>query len=294
MSLDWEATVSELAEDHRSPSSALATRAAEVLSEVASDDPEMLAEAARAVVQAQPSMAAVANVANVALRVVETLGLASVSKALESLQEGITADLRDAAAAIRERVDAPVRVVTTSASAGVVETIQVLRRANLLRGVVCGESRPLLEGTALARWFVEQGVETTLVSDAGLCEQLTADSIFLVGADAILPRAVVNKLGTRVYATWAQLAGVPRFVVASRDKIFPAELAPRFSNPQRPREELLRDPPAALHVVNRAFDLTPREIWSEIFVGRHPAAVAEGRGDHALARGLLQLVSDSA
>jgi translation initiation factor 2B subunit (eIF-2B alpha/beta/delta family) len=283
-----------LAEDHRSPSSALAARAAEVLREVASDDPEMLAEAARAVVQAQPSMAAVANVANVALRVVETLGLASVAKALESLQEGIAADLRDAATAIRERVDAPVRVVTTSASAGVVETIQSLRRADMLRDVVCAESRPLLEGTALARWFVEQGIETTLVSDAGLCEQLTPDSIFLVGADAILPQAVVNKLGTRVYATWAQLAGVLRFVVASRDKIFPAELAPLFSNPQRPREELLRDPPAALRVVNRAFDLTPREVWSEIFVGRQPAAVAEGRGDHALARGLLQLVSDSA
>ena len=292
MSLDWEDAVNELADDHRSPSSALATRAAEVLSEVASDDPEMLAEAARAVIRAQPSMAAVANVANVALRVVETLGFESVGKALQSLQEGIAADLRDAAAAVCARVETPVRIVTTSASAGVVETIQSLRRAELLRDVVCAESRPLLEGTALARWLVEQGIETTLVADAGLCEQMDGDSLFMTGADAILPHAVVNKLGTRVYATWARLAGIPRFVVASRDKIFPAELAPLFSNPERPSEELLRERPESLRVVNCAFDLTPREIWSEIFVGRQPATTAEGRGDHALAQGLRHLLAD--
>ena len=289
-SLDWEERLRELAEDHRSSSSALAARAALLLREVAEQDPEMLAEVARGVVLAQPSMAALANIANVTLRAVEVLGLASVGKALETLQAGVDADRRAAATALCERIEAPVRVVTTSASASVVEAIQALDRHDLLRGVVCSESRPLLEGTALARWLVEQHCETTLVPDAGLYEHLTPGAVFVVGTEAILPQHIVAKRGTRSYATWAALAAIPRYVLASRDKLYPHELVGCFANPERPAVDFLRDPPEALRVDHRSFDLTARTVWTEIWVGRNALAVAEQAGDHVLARGLQQLV----
>jgi translation initiation factor 2B subunit (eIF-2B alpha/beta/delta family) len=195
-----------------------------------------------------------------------------------------------AEALVREvQLHGPARVVTTSASAAAVEGLQALRRAGLLRDVVCAESRPILEGTALARWLVDQGYDVTLTTDAALCEALVPGAIFLVGTDAILPHAIVNKTGTRVFATWARLASVPSYVLASRDKLYLPELVGRFENPQRPASELLQNPPAALKVDNRAFDLTTRQVWTRIFLGGKPLAEAEHLGDHALAEALKPL-----
>ena len=289
MSTVWQEKVLALGEDPRAPSGALAQRAGELLREVAANDPELLAETARAVVVAQPALAAVVNVANVALRAVEVLGMGSVGKALESLLQGIEADRHAAAAALVGRIETPVSLVTTSAQAVVAEAIQVLQRRGLLRGVVCAESRPLHEGTAFARWTVSQGWPTTLVTDAGLTEHLRPGAVLVVGTEAILPQQVVHRLGTRSYATWACLAGVPRYVLATRDRIYPAELRGRFAIPSHPAAEVLREPPEGLQVDGRAYDLSARTLWTEIFVGGQPAHVAEQRGDHRLAQGLLQL-----
>lgn len=291
METQWNTELQKLSADHHSPSSALANKAAELLSAVAEDDPEMLAEVARGVVLSQPSMAALGNVANVALRAMQVLGLKSVTKALETLQEAVAADRVAAAEALvhEVRLHGPARVVTTSASAATVEGLQALRRAGLLLDVVCAESRPILEGTALARWLVDQGFDVTLTTDAGLCEALQPGAIFVVGTDAILPHAIVNKTGTRVFATWARLSSVPSYVLASRDKLYLPELVARFENPQRPVGELIQKPPAGLKVENRTFDLTSRDVWSAVFLGGKRLVDAERLGDHALAEALKLL-----
>lgn len=291
MSPSWDQRIRAIAEDHHAPSSTLAKRSGDLLVEVAEEDPELLGEVTRALVMALPAMAAVTNVANMALRAVEQLGLHSVSNALATLREGIEADRRAAAMALCARVTEPVSLVTTSAHAGVAEAILLLKRRDMLRQVVCGESRPLLEGTALARWLVAQGCETTLVPDAGLAEALQPGAILVVGTEALTPTQVLHKRGTRMLATWARLAAVPRYVLAMRDKICLRPLLGRFTVPMHPAEELLRDPPAELHVDNRAYDLTPRELWTEIFVGGETVDVAEARGDHRLAQGLQPLAT---
>ena len=290
MTAAWEPKIRALSADLRSPSSVLALRAGDLLREVASTDPELLAEAARAIVLSQPALAAVANVANFVLRAVEVLGMASVGNALDSLRQGLDADRHAAAAALVERVHSPVRVVTTSANVLVAEVIQALHRRELLAGVVCAESRPLHEGTAFARWLAAQERTVTLVSDAGLCAHLEGNAILVVGVESILPRHVVHRTGTRMHAVWARLAGVPRFALATRDRIYPQELLGRFALPSHPPSELLRDPPAGLSVDSRAYDVSEHETWSEILVGGQPVAIAEHRGDHKLARCLEQLV----
>ena len=290
MNTEHVAGVEALANDHLSPSSALAARASSLLQEAAQQDPASLPDLARAIVGAQPAMAGLACVANVALRALEALGADSVAPALVALQRGIDSDRRAAAEALCERVDDPVRVVTLSASANVVEAIQAMRREDLLLDVVIGESRPLLEGTALARWLAAQGYDVQLTTDAGLAEHLVERTLFVVGTDAILPHAVVHKRGTRLLATWARLAGVPRYVLATRDKIYPAELASLFANADRPAGEILQSPPESLRVENRAFDLSARDVWTEILVGERALEDAESSGDHALAHGLLDLL----
>jgi translation initiation factor eIF-2B subunit delta len=235
-------------------------------------------------------MAALACVANVTLRALESLGPDSVGAALVALQRGIDADRRAAAHALCERITEPVRIVTISASANVVEALQALRREDLLLDVVCGESRPLLEGTALARYLVEQGFDVMLAPDLGLAEHFVERTILLVGTDAILPEGVVHKRGTRVYATWASLRGVPRYVLATRDKLYPREMAPLFANPERPASEVLQARPELMRVDNRAFDISRFEVWTEILVGDRTIEVALASGDHALAQGLRPLL----
>src|SRR5262245_14493179 len=290
MDAQWQAALRELADDHRSPSSVLAERAASLLVEVVNRAPEDLPAIARALVHAQPAMAALASTANVALRALEQLGAGAVAGTLEALQRSVAADRRAAATALCARFERPLRVVTISASAAVVEALQALRRDDLLDEVVCGESRPLLEGTALARWLAEQGYDVTLACDAALGEHLDARSIFLVGADALLPAGVANKIGTRLVATWAALAGAERYVVATRDKVYPPRLAGCFTNPARPASEITPHPPVGLRVANRAFDVTARSVWNAIWVGGALLEDAERSGDHALARGMEPLL----
>ncbi len=239
-------------------------------------------------------MAALLSTANVALRAYEQLGAGSVGAVLTAMRRGIDADRRAAAAALCEHLERPVRVVTTSASAAVIEALQALQREELLEDVVCGESRPLLEGTALARWLAEQGYDVTLACDAALAEHLTPGSIFVTGTDAILPHAIANKTGTRLYATWAALAGVPRYVLATRDKLYPTELVPCFTNPDRLPGEVVQKPPVGLRVSNRAFDLTARGVWTAIWVGGTLLEEAEARGDHQTAAGLRPLLTPRA
>lgn len=286
----WTGEIRALALDHLAPSSALAERAARVLEEIASQAPAELPEAARGVARAQPAMAALVSTANVALRASEQLGAGSVPAVLAALRRGIDADRRAAAAALGAHLQRPVRVVTTSASAAVIEALQLLQREDLLEDVVCGESRPLLEGTSLARWLAEQGYEVTLTCDAALAEHFTPGSIFLVGTDAILPYGVANKTGTRLYATWAALAGAERFVLATRDKLYPPDLVPCFANPDRPPGEVVQKPPVGLRVANRAFDITDRNLWNAIWIGGTRLEEAEARGDHRLAEGLRPLL----
>jgi translation initiation factor 2B subunit (eIF-2B alpha/beta/delta family) len=293
MSPSWDQRIRAIAEDHHAPSSTLAARSGELLVEVAEQDPELLGEVTRALVLSMPAMAAVTTVANVALRAVEQLGLQSVGKALDSLREAIEADRRAAATALCARVQEPVDLVTLSAHAAVAEAILHLQRRELLRGVICGESRPLLEGTALARWLVAQGCNTTLVPDAGLAEFLQPGALLVVGAEAITPTHVMHKRGIRMLATWARLAGVPRILLAMRDKICLRPLLGRFTIPLHPPEELLREPPHELHVDSRAYDLTPRDLWTDILVGAESIEIAESQGDHRLAQGLVPLATEA-
>jgi translation initiation factor 2B subunit (eIF-2B alpha/beta/delta family) len=292
VSLDLDSRLAALAAEHHAPSSALAVHASVILQEAATERPQELPEIARRIIRAQPAMAAVVAAANVALRALEALGANSVGTALAALQRGIEADRRAAAQALCDIIDEPVRVVTYSASASVIEALLLLRQQDLLLDVVCGESRPLLEGTALARWLASEGYDVLVTTDAALAGHFAARTVFVVGTDAILPHGVAHKRGTRLLAAWAQLAGTPRYVLATRDRLYLPDLLPLFANPEHPAGEVVHEPPAGMKVENLALDVTPRATWSGIFIGAKSLDEAEQSGDHALARGLSSLVAE--
>jgi len=52
----------------------------------------------------------------------------------------------------------------------------------------------------------------------------------------------------------------------------------------------VQNPPPGLVIDNRAFDVSPRDVWTAVLVGSQPLAAAEASGDHALAAGLAKLL----
>jgi translation initiation factor 2B subunit (eIF-2B alpha/beta/delta family) len=255
------AAVESLGNDSTSGATAIVLRAAElVLAAIPRGEaPEVAAACARA----QPSMA----------------GLL----ALEALVRG-DGPLREAVSRFRERVrrapeaigrhasgllllgvegaggpEPALRLVTCSSSAAVEATVRaVSQRARVT--LCCAESRPKLEGRELARRMARHNVDVELFSDAGITSALEGAAAVLVGADAVTPEFLINKVGTAGLCAMASLRGVPVYALAGREKVLAGEAARRLRRPDAAAAEVWPDPPAVIRVRNPYFEPVPASV----------------------------------
>jgi translation initiation factor 2B subunit (eIF-2B alpha/beta/delta family) len=214
-----------------------------------------LADVARAVCLAQPSMGSIWNAAQAALA-----GPDHLARFAQRVARAPAAITRFAL-----RLFAPaepqgtLRLVTISYSRTVLELLAALSRTRRLE-VACSEGRPALEGRTLAGRLATNAVEVTVFGDAAIGHALSGAEAVLVGADAVTPDFFLNKSGTRMLAAAATLQGVPCYVVAGRDKFVGREIAARL----RPREggsaEIWPDPPPRVAVRNPYFEATPLDL----------------------------------
>ncbi len=100
-----------------------------------------------------------------------------------------------------------------------------------IASVLVAESRPEFEGRVTARLLAEAGVPVQYTTDAGLLGLLHSAGVFVVGADAVLSHAFVNKIGTRTACLAAREAAIPIFVLSDSTKFLPEELAAPFWRP---------------------------------------------------------------
>ncbi len=129
-------------------------------------------------------------------------------------------------------------LVFTLSKSGTVSTVLAdLFEAGRRLAVLVAESRPGAEGARMARELAERGVRARAVDDFLLLSLVPGEAaprrpphyvgspVVLVGADAVHPDALVNKIGTRALLETARHAGVPAFVLATTAKLR-AERAP--------------------------------------------------------------------
>lgn len=90
--------------------------------------------------------------------------------------------------------------------------------------VVC-ESRPLCEGVTMAQRLAAAGLQVTLITDAQAGVFVEEADAVLLGADAVTPDGVVNKVGSRLLALAAKAAGVPMIAVTDSLKVSPGPVA---------------------------------------------------------------------
>ena len=140
--------------------------------------------------------------------------------------------------------------------------------------VYADETRPLLQGSRLTAWELNQsGVDVTVICDsmaAAVLREKNIDSI-VVGADRIAKNGdVANKIGTYGLAILANAHQVPFYVAAPLSTIdMKRDTGAQIPIEEREEEEIThgmgrQTAPSGIHVYNPAFDVTPNHLVTAI------------------------------
>ena len=144
--------------------------------------------------------------------------------------------------------------------------------------VYCDETRPLLQGSRLTAWELNQaGIEAVVITDSMAGQVLKENRVGMVitGADRIAANGdAANKIGTYPLAVLSKHHGVP-FHVAAPYSTFDLSLKTGREIPieQRASEEITegfgrRTAPEGIATYSPAFDVTPAELITSIITDR--------------------------
>jgi methylthioribose-1-phosphate isomerase len=144
--------------------------------------------------------------------------------------------------------------------------------------VYSDESRPLLQGSRLTAWELQQaGIEVYTITDnmaAFVMQQKLIDMV-IVGTDRVAANGdVANKIGTMGVAILAKHFGIPFYVASPFSTIdLDTPTGTDITIEERGEDEvthfgLRRTAPEGIKVRNPAFDVTPNELVTAIITDR--------------------------
>lgn len=271
-------TLAEIAADRESGAAEVADDLlswCEAWAEGAGGTPGEVAKELAGLARSQSALAPVLRIANdllVALDLREDTEESASRAALGELAVGWRKRLRAAAESVglhlRRSLEGVSTVYTYSASSTVSRALEAHAKAGNWFKVVCSESRPGGEGSRMAMALAEAGVPVRIGIDMWLLDTFEEEGNFIVGADALMPTAWVNKLGTGALAQRARDKGVPVVVVADTSKWLPTALAimPRLYD--RDPDEIIADRPKSLSVENPYFEEIPYDRVDRLITER--------------------------
>ena len=132
------------------------------------------------------------------------------------------------------------------------------------------ETRPLYQGRITAKELSEAGIDTTLIVDGAMARYASKADLALVGADAITSTGdLVNKIGTLSLAIVMRSYNKPLFSAAEIFKYDPFT-AFGFREPieMRSAEEVWKNAPSDVKILNPAFDLIPNHLITAYITDR--------------------------
>jgi methylthioribose-1-phosphate isomerase len=167
------------------------------------------------------------------------------------------------------------------ATGGYGTAVGALRAAweqGLLVHVFVDETRPLLQGSRLTAWELEEaGIPHTVIADSAAGSMMARGEVdaVLTGADRIAGNGdTANKIGTYTLAVLAAHHGIPLYVVAPSSTVdLATSTGAEIPIEERPGDEVTARFPAR----NPAFDVTPAELVAAIVTehGVHRAPYAQ-------------------
>jgi len=130
------------------------------------------------------------------------------------------------------------------------------------------ETRPLFQGRKTASDLKKAGIKVTMFVDSAIAlaiekenrrDQVYANKIFL-GADALLPQGIINKIGSGLIAELAHNHKIPFYIVADSWKFTKKKLP--IEN--RSLNEIWDNAPKNIKMKNPAFEFVPKKYISGI------------------------------
>ena len=187
----------------------------------------------------------------------------------------------------------PVRVLThcnagalaTSAWGTALGIVRELHGRGLLESVHVDETRPLLQGSRLTAWELEQeGIDYVVQTDSAAASTIVRGlvDVAIVGADRIARNGdTANKVGTLAVALACREADIPFVVAAPASTVDPrCDDGAGIPIELRPEDEVLtvagtRVAPPSARGFNPAFDVTPHHLI-DLVVTEHAAVQPDG------------------
>jgi translation initiation factor 2B subunit (eIF-2B alpha/beta/delta family) len=221
------------------------------------------------VLAAQPSMAVMINLAQQALQVCpDDLPLTTIRQQLQQTLTEFRRDLRVSTAALCQQaltvLPPQSTVLTYSNSATVTAALCYAHEHGRIRRVLLSESRPAYDGRPQALALLAYGMAVEYSIDMALFERLAEADVVVIGADAVFPAHLVNKLGTHALVRLAQLQGIPCFSLCAANKFLPTAASVLLRIAEHPGQEVWPEAPEGLTISNRYFDTTPLALLSGI------------------------------
>jgi translation initiation factor eIF-2B subunit delta len=275
-----QSAIDQIASDNTSGAAEILRRAADVFSLLSAQQTKRLSididqaqqwvtETCVELVLAQPDMTPLLRLASAGLTAARnTTGPLQILKSAEEAAlrfiELAEAAASAAASHAAHLIGRGATVLTHSRSSTVLAALIEARRQSKAFSVIATESRPMLEGRALAETLAVEGVRASLIADAAAALVLDQVDLILVGADRITPEYLLNKIGTRMIALAAKERTLPMYAVCDTSKFIDADYLNRTVRNERSAEELWQDAPEGVIVVNRYFEPTPLELFTAI------------------------------
>jgi translation initiation factor 2B subunit (eIF-2B alpha/beta/delta family) len=239
----------------------------------------MLAALCTAILDAQPAMAPLVAMS------ARVLGSFREEDPMETARAGVLQALEDfkgdldrAALRIAAHAESLLHhgatVLTLSSSTTVRTALERHGRDRSL-AVISLESRPMAEGTQLARHLSRSGLRVTVAVDAAAGVLLEEADLVLLGADSLGDEGIVNKIGSLSVATLARNKGIPVHVLMDSSKFLPPAF-PQTVGDDRPGEEVMAGA-RRIRVWNRYFELLPVELIDGIVTEDGAASPAEAQ-----------------
>lgn len=128
------------------------------------------------------------------------------------------------------------------------------------------ETRPLFQGRKTAGELSKAGIKVTNFVDSAISIALKKEqgtrkvSLVLLGADALLDKSVINKVGSGTIVRLAKDYKIPVFIVADSWKYAPRKVKLE----QRHFKEVWNPKKNNVHIKNPAFESIPRELITAI------------------------------
>jgi len=199
------ATLGRIASDRNSGAAEIAKAAADALSSVAESD---VRAAVRLLLEGHPSMAPLWRLATAVLSAADPgEGAAAFLARLQS----------DGAVATVLAPVLPPWLLTISYSSSVIEALRTARVSQL----TCMRSDPGGEGVRMSEAVAP--IRARVIDDDEAIAHIPAAAV-VVGADAVTPSHLINKVKTRALAEAAREKGVPSYVVAGDSKFVDSNL----------------------------------------------------------------------